>query len=164
MTTIAVGCDHAGYNLKTHLAEHLKSLGYDVLDLGSYSADRVDYPEYGAAVGRAVASGEAKYGVCVCGSGVGISIAANKISGVRAALVSDAASAELSRQHNDANVLCFGERSIEFEVADRLVAFGLVSPEAFEGVTAADLVGLGFDQDTSDLILEKVSTGENSSE
>ena len=62
MTTIAVGCDHAGYNLKTHLAEYLKSLGYEVLDLGSYSADRVDYPEYGAAVGRAVASGEASMG------------------------------------------------------------------------------------------------------
>ena len=118
MTTIAVGCDHAGYNLKKHLAEHLEGLGYEVLDLGSYSTDRVDYPEYGAAVGRAVASGEAKYGVCVCGSGVGISIAANKISGVRAALVNDPASAELARQHNDANVLCFGERSTEFEVAE----------------------------------------------
>ena len=118
MTTIAVGCDHAGYNLKKHLADHLEGLGYEVLDLGAHSTDRVDYPEYGAAVGRAVANGEAKYGVCVCGSGVGISIAANKISGVRAALVSDAASAELSRQHNDANVLCFGERSIEFEVAE----------------------------------------------
>ena len=118
MTTIAVGCDHAGYNLKKHLAEHLKGLGYEVLDLGSYSTDRVDYPEYGAAVGRAVAGGEAKYGVCVCGSGLGISMAANKISGVRAAPVNDAASAELTRQHNDTNVLCFGERSIEFKAAE----------------------------------------------
>ena len=118
MTTIAVGCDHAGYNLKKHLADHLEGLGYEVLDLGAHSTDRVDYPEYGAAVGRAVANGEAKYGVCVCGSGVGNSMAANKISGVRAALVSDAVSAELSRQHNDANVLCFGERSTEFEVAE----------------------------------------------
>ncbi len=88
------------------------------MDLGAHSTDRVDYPEYGAAVGHAVSSGEAKYGVCVCGSGVGISMAANKISGVRAALVNDAASAELTRQHNDANILCFGERSIEFEVAE----------------------------------------------
>ena len=118
MTTIAVGCDHAGYNLKKHLTDHLKGLGYEVLDLGAHSTDRVDYPEYGAAVGHAVSSGEAKYGVCVCGSGVGISMAANKISGVRAALVNDAASAELARQHNDANILCFGERSTEFEVAE----------------------------------------------
>jgi len=117
MTIIAVGSDHAGYALKEKLAGELRDLGHEVLDLGVHSNDRVDYPDFGAAVGRAVAGGDAELGLCVCGSGIGIAMAANKIPGVRAATVHDATSARLSRQHNDANVLCLGERLTEPGVA-----------------------------------------------
>lgn len=110
MATIAVGSDHAGYVLKEQLAAELHEMGYQVLDLGTYSTDRVDYPDFGAAVGRAVVGGDADLGLCVCGSGIGIAMAANKVPGVRAATVHDARSARLTRQHNDANVLCLGER------------------------------------------------------
>ena len=114
---VAMGADHGGYLMKDDLAAHLRSRGAEVLDLGTNSGDRVDYPEFGAAVGRAVAGGEADLGVCVCGSGIGISIAANKVAGVRAAVVHDETSARLSRQHNDANVLCLGERLLGPAVA-----------------------------------------------
>ncbi len=114
---IAVGADHAGYGLKQALAEHLRSAGHDVTDCGTYSADRVDYPDFGAAVGRAVAAGRADLGLCVCGSGNGIAMAANKIAGIRAAVAHDATSARLARAHNDANVLCIGERLTGAEVA-----------------------------------------------
>lgn len=114
---IAVGADHAGYGLKQALAEHLRAGGHDVTDCGTYSADRVDYPDFGAAVGRAVAEDHADLGVCVCGSGNGIAMAANKIAGVRAAVAHDVTSARLARAHNDANVLCIGERLTGAEVA-----------------------------------------------
>ena len=121
MTTIAVGSDHAGYSLKQRLATELRTLGHEVLDLGAHDADRVDYPDFGAAVGRAVAGAEADLGVCVCGSGIGIAMAANKVPGVRAAPVHDATSARLARQHNDANVLCLGERLLDPDVASEAV-------------------------------------------
>ena len=114
---IAVGSDHAGLSLKAELAEHLRSGGHQVIDLGTHSAESVDYPDFGAAVGRHVAGGEAELGVCVCGSGIGIAIAANKIAGVRAATVHDVTSAHLAREHNDANIVCFGERLIGPAVA-----------------------------------------------
>ncbi|MXZ52937.1 MAG: ribose 5-phosphate isomerase B [Acidimicrobiaceae bacterium] len=114
---IAVGADHAGYGLKQALAEHLRTAGHDVTDCGTYSADRVDYPDFGSAVGRAVAEGQADLGVCVCGSGNGIAMAANKIAGIRAAVAYDVTSARLARAHNDANVLCIGERLTGAEVA-----------------------------------------------
>ena len=117
MSRIAVGSDHAGFHLKQRLAEELRGLGHEVLDLGTYSTDRVDYPDFGEAVGRAVVGGEADAGVCVCGSGMGIAMAANKVAGVRAATVHDALSAGLARQHNDANVICMGERLIAEEAA-----------------------------------------------
>lgn len=107
---IALGADHAGYLLKDVLADHLRSRGFEVMDLGTNSADRVDYPDFGEAVGRAVADGRAALGVCVCGSGIGIAMAANKVGGIRAATVHDETSARLSRLHNDANVICLGER------------------------------------------------------
>ena len=108
---IAMGSDHAGYDLKTLLKTTLIGWGYDVLDLGTDSASEpVDYPDFGAAVGRAVVSGEAELGVACCGSGIGIAIAANKIPGVRAAVVHDVTSGHLSREHNHANVLCLGGR------------------------------------------------------
>ncbi|MGA3214761.1 MAG: ribose 5-phosphate isomerase B [Acidimicrobiales bacterium] len=114
---VAVGSDHAGLDLKEHLAERLALLGHEVADLGTFSPEPVDYPDFGAAVGRKVVSGGADLGVCVCGTGIGIAIAANKIAGVRAAVVHDVTSARLAREHNDANVICFGERLTGPEVA-----------------------------------------------
>lgn len=114
---IAVGSDHAGYELKETLAGHLREAGHEVVDCGTHSKDRVDYPDFGAAVGRAVAGGDADGGVCVCGSGIGIAMAANKIAGVRAGVVWDATSARLTREHNDANVICIGERLVGPQVA-----------------------------------------------
>lgn len=115
---IAVGSDHAGYDLKSVVVESLTELGHEVTDLGTSNAtDSVDYPDFGAAVGRAVANGDVDMGVAICGSGIGISIAANKIPGVRAALVHDVTSARLSREHNHANVLCLGSRLTGTQVA-----------------------------------------------
>ena len=109
---IAVGSDHAGYALKSLLADHLAAAGNEVIDLGTDTADvSVDYPLYGHAVAEAVASGRADRGVCVCGTGIGIGIAANKVPGIRAAVVHDGTTATLARSHNDANVLCLGERT-----------------------------------------------------
>lgn len=128
---IAVGSDHAGFALKETLAAHLREAGNDVIDVGTHSTESVDYPDYGAAVGRAVVSGVADRGVAVCGSGIGICIAANKVPGVRAATVHDVTSATFTRLHNDANVMCVGERFIGPQVAlDALDAF--LSTE-FEG-------------------------------
>ena len=118
---IAVGADHAGFGLKQALAEHLRTAGHDVADCGAYSSDRVDYPDYGAAVGRTVAAGDADLGLCVCGTGNGIAMAANKVAGVRAAVAYDVTSARLARAHNDANVLCLGERLTGVEVAREAV-------------------------------------------
>ena len=121
---IAVGSDHAGYVMKVQLSEFLRSRGVDVIDVGTHSEERCDYPEYGAAVGRMVAAGEADLGLAVCGSGVGIGMAANKVPGVRAATIHDVTSARLSREHNDANVICFGERFIGPQTAvESLEAF-----------------------------------------
>lgn len=117
MTRIAAGCDHAGFNLKSELVEHLRSAGHEVVDCGTNSLDRVDYPDFGAAVGRAVAAGEAELGLLVCGSGIGIGMAANKVPGIRAATVHDVTSAHLAREHNNANVIAMGERLTGPEVA-----------------------------------------------
>lgn len=114
---IAVGSDHAGFHLKQELADHLRSLGYEVVDCGTHAADRVDYPDFGAAVGRSVRDDEADGGLCVCGSGIGIAMAANKIEGIRAATVWDATSARLTKEHNNANVICIGERLVGPQVA-----------------------------------------------
>jgi ribose 5-phosphate isomerase B len=121
---IAIGSDHAGVQLKRLVGEHLRRDGHEVIDLGTHDEARVDYPDYGAAVGRHVAAGESDLGVAVCGSGIGISIAANKVPGVRAAVVHDVTSARLSREHNDANVCCLGERFTGPQVAlDAIDAF-----------------------------------------
>lgn len=121
---IAVGSDHAGYRLKSTIIEHLAEAGHEVDDLGTDGLDSVDYPDFGAAVGRAVADGSAEFGIAVCGSGIGICMAANKVPGVRAATVHDMTSARLSREHNDANVMCVGERFIGPQVAlDSVDAF-----------------------------------------
>jgi len=115
---IALGSDHAGFDLKSLLVTTLTSWGHEVLDVGTDSATAsVDYPDFGAAVGHAVAARRADLGVAICGSGIGISIAANKVPGIRAALAHDATSARLAREHNHANVLCLGARLIGPPVA-----------------------------------------------
>ena len=115
--TIAIAADNAGYALKEVLKEELEACGLDVIDLGTDSDASVDYPDFGRAVGEAVACGDAARGVIICGTGIGISIAANRIAGVRAALCHDATSARLAREHNDANVLALGARLLGPEVA-----------------------------------------------
>ena len=127
---IALGSDHAGFDLKSLLASTLRTWGHDVVDLGTSNAtDSVDYPDYGAAVGRAVVEGQSDLGVVVCGTGIGVSIAANKVPGVRAALAHDATSARLAREHNHANVLCLGARLIGAPVAvDALEAWLNATP------------------------------------
>ena len=127
---VALGSDHAGYDLKTLLVSTLVRWGHEVIDLGANDAtSSVGYPDYGEAVGRCVVEGRCDLGVAVCGSGIGISIAANKVPGVRAALVHDATSARLSREHNHANVLCLGSRLIGEAVAlDALEAWLNATP------------------------------------
>lgn len=138
MLRVALGSDHAGFELRQVFVAHLRGLGHEVVDLGCAVPERCDYPDFGAAVGRAVVAGDADLGVCVCGSGIGIAIAANKVPGVRAATVHDVTSARLSRQHNDANVMCIGERFVGEQTAlDSLDAFLAAS---FEGGRHADRV------------------------
>ncbi|MDF2095212.1 ribose 5-phosphate isomerase B [Aquibaculum arenosum] len=115
--TIALAADHAGYPLKQSLANELRELGYEVLDLGTHSTDSVDYPDFGRALAEAVADGRAKAGIVACGTGIGISIAANRNPAIRAAVCHDETSVRLARLHNDANVLALGARLIGEEVA-----------------------------------------------
>lgn len=118
---VAIGCDHAGIVLKPAVVEVLTAEHCEVVDCGTWSGDSVDYPDYGAAVGQKVAGGEAELGVIICGTGIGISIAANKLRGVRAALCHDTFSARMSRAHNDANVLALGARVIGPGLAQEIV-------------------------------------------
>jgi ribose 5-phosphate isomerase B len=121
---IAIGSDHAGFALKETLGRWLGEQGHDVIDCGTHSAERADYPQFGQAVGLAVTGGDADFGVAVCGSGQGICMAANKIAGVRAGVVRDIEDATMIRRHNDANVACFGERFTTPEIAlDALQVF-----------------------------------------
>lgn len=116
--TIAIASDHAGRELKDLLKAHAEGLGCTVIDLGTNGPESVDYPDFGYAVAQAVAQGRADRGVAVCGTGIGISIAANRLPAVRAALVHDAFGARMARQHNDANVICFGGRTTGPGVAE----------------------------------------------
>ena len=115
--TIAIASDHAGFSLKKELKQDLVELGFTVLDLGVNDLKSVDYPDFGYALAAALNTGKAKRGVLVCGSGIGISIAANRYPEIRAALVHDALGAKICRLHNDANVICFGGRMIGSDVA-----------------------------------------------
>jgi ribose 5-phosphate isomerase B len=128
---IALGCDHAGVQLKGAIAELLTSRGLEYKDYGTYDEASCDYPDYAQKVGEAVVRGEAERGILVCGTGVGISIAANKIEGVRAALCSDTFTARMSREHNDSNVLCLGARVVGAGLALDVVAAWLDT--SFEG-------------------------------
>ncbi len=118
---ISIGSDHAGFEMKEKLEEHLRDAGHEVVDVGTHDEDSVDYPDLAAAVGRAVAGGEAERGVLVCGSGIGVAIAANKIDGIRAANVYDPEMARMSRLHNDANIVTMGGRYLPEEVARDIV-------------------------------------------
>jgi ribose 5-phosphate isomerase B len=118
---IAVGCDHAGFPLKQAILEQLASLGEQVVDVGTHSTEPVDYPDYAHAVGEAILRGEAERGILVCGSGVGASVAANKLPGIRAGLCHDTYSARQGVEHDDMNVLCLGARVIGPELALELV-------------------------------------------
>lgn len=118
---IAIGSDHAGFEMKESLKEYVKSLGHEVEDFGALSSDPVDYPDIGYQVARDVASGRFDRGVLICGTGIGMSIVANKVPGVRAALVGDVETARLAREHNDANVLTLGARIIRLESAREIV-------------------------------------------
>ena len=118
---IAIGSDHGGYALKQEIMAHLRELGLEYKDYGTYSEESCDYPVYGEAVGRAVAGGECDRGIIICGTGIGISIAANKVKGVRAALCGDCYSAEMTRRHNDANILALGARVLGSGLALKIV-------------------------------------------
>ena len=107
---LAIGSDHGGFELKKAVMKHLAERGVEYRDYGTFSAESCDYPDFGEAVGRAVASGECERGIVICGTGIGISIAANKVRGVRCALCGDCYSAQMCREHNDANVLALGAR------------------------------------------------------
>ena len=117
---VALGSDHAGFELKKILSDHLQDKGHLVLDVGTYSTDPVDYPDYAEAVGLSVLRGEAERGILICGSGVGASVAANKISGIRAGLCHDCYSAHQGVEHDDINVLVLGARVIGSELAKDL--------------------------------------------
>ncbi|EAZ9264692.1 ribose 5-phosphate isomerase B [Salmonella enterica] len=121
MKTIAFGCDHVGFILKQEIVEHLTQRGIAVIDKGTWSSQRTDYPHYASAVAQAVAAGEVDGGILICGTGVGISITANKVASIRAVVCSEPYSAQLSRQHNNTNVLAFGSRVVGGELAKMIV-------------------------------------------
>lgn len=118
---VAVGCDHGGFVLKDAVISTLEELGAQVVDMGTYSTESVDYPVYGKKVADAVANGECDLGVVMCGTGIGISIAANKVKGIRAAVVTDEFMAEMTKRHNNANIIALGGRVITPEKAKSLV-------------------------------------------
>jgi ribose 5-phosphate isomerase B len=131
MTVVAIGADHAGFSLKQHLKEWLVAQGHHVLDAGTHSSGSVDYPDFAATVARAVSVGEAERGLLVCGTGIGMAIVANKVLGIRAGVCADVATARLSRQHNDLNVLALAGRATSPERAIAIVRAWLETP--FEG-------------------------------
>lgn len=135
---IAMGSDHAGFELKEMLKDYLQKSGHEVDDCGAPSAERSDYPDYARPVAKAVAEGAADRAVLVCGSGIGMCIAANRVKGVRAAVIRDQFDAEMSRKHNDANIACFGERVSDFGLVCKLLDVFLVTE--FEGGRHADRV------------------------
>ena len=128
---ISIGADHAGFSVKEKIREYLESKGYRILDKGAYSEESVDYPEFGHAVGNSVKDGESAKGIVVCGSGIGISMAANKVEGIRAALCTTPEHALMSRLHNDANVLAIGARMTDFDIILEIIDTWLRSE--FEG-------------------------------
>ena len=131
MKKVGIGCDHAGVKFKEQLKDYVKSLGYEVEDCGTYTTDRVDYPDIAEAVCKKVTGRECELGILICGTGIGISIAANKIKGIRAALCHSEYDAKMTKAHNNANVLCMGGRTTGVEIALAMVKNFLESK--FEG-------------------------------
>lgn len=129
--TISIGSDHRGFELKKRLKEYLEKKNNKVIDFGTDSETSVDYPDFAKKVGQSVASGESNFGIAICGSGVGISIAANKVKGVRAVNATNEKVTEMSRRHNDANVLCLGADFVDFETAMKY--WDIFSSTIFEG-------------------------------
>ena len=127
---IAVGCDHAGFHYKQALVERLRAVGNDVTDCGCDNTESCDYPDIAHEVGRRVSSGESERGILICGTGIGVSMAAGKHAGVRAATVHDRFTAQMSREHNDANVLCLGARILDQELAIEFAEYWLTVPFA----------------------------------
>ncbi len=117
---IAIGSDHAGFALKEEIKKFLEEKGIEVVDFGTHSEERVDYPDYAIPLAESVAKGEEELGILICGTGIGMSIAANKVKGIRASLVSDVYSAHSAREHNNANVLCMGGRVLGTELAKEI--------------------------------------------
>jgi ribose 5-phosphate isomerase B len=136
---VAIGCDHRGFAVKGKIIELLKRLQHSCVDCGTNSIDSVDYPDFAAEVGRRVGAGEADRGILICGSGLGMCIAANKVHGVRAATCHDDLTAEMSRRHNDVNVLCLSADMLGERLIDRMVEIWLDTP--FEGGRHARRVG-----------------------
>lgn len=133
-----IATDHAGVDLKDYTVELLKEKGHEVVDIGPFSKDRVDYPDYAVKVSQAVLEDKESQGILICGSGIGMSIAANRFSGIRAALCHDAYTASVARGHNDANILCFGERIIGKGVAESILDAWIAA--GFDGGRHADRV------------------------
>lgn len=125
---IVLGSDHAGFSLKETIKEHLSSQGYEIIDCGTDSEESVDYPDFGAKVAKTICDGVCEKGILVCGTGIGISIAANKLPGIRAAVCHDLFTAQASREHNDANILAMGARVIESSLALEMVDAWLATP------------------------------------
>lgn len=128
---IAIGADHAGVFMKNDLKKFIEDMGYEVKDFGTFTDESCDYPVYAKAVSEAVAKGDFEKGILVCGTGIGMSMAANKVKGIRAAVCTDPKSTEFTRRHNDANILCLGARIIDEETAEDLVKIFLTTE--FEG-------------------------------
>ena len=128
---ISMGCDHGGYLLKEHVKKYLTNKGHEIVDYGCNSLDSCDYPQFGAAAAKAVATGACERGIVICTTGIGISITANKVKGIRCALCSEPLSAELTRQHNNANVLAMGAGMTGPNMAERIVDTFLTTE--FEG-------------------------------
>lgn len=128
---IAIGSDHRGFELKEKIKEYLISNNHNVIDEGTYSTESVDYPDFSKKVGESVAKGESQFGIVICGSGIGVSIAANKVKGIRAVNATNKDMAEMSRRHNNANVICFGSDFIDFDSAVKY--WEIFSSAEFEG-------------------------------
>ncbi len=137
---IAIGCDHGGFQMKNEIIAYLSSKGIECKDFGTFTEESCDYPVYAKKVANAVSCGEAEKGILVCGTGIGMSIAANKVKGVRSASVTNEYCAEFTRRHNDLNVLCLGGRTLGIEIAKRIVDIFIETP--FDGGRHSTRVGM----------------------
>jgi ribose 5-phosphate isomerase B len=138
MMRFYIATDHAGYNVKDFVKEYLESKSHEVIDLGPYSNDRVDYPDFAKKCAQKVVEDNGSFGILICGTGIGISVSANKVCGIRAALCHDSYTAAMSRAHNNANILCFGERVVGKGVIESMLDSFCDTP--FEGGRHADRV------------------------